>query len=1455
MARLLRLHFASIGHGHARLSPLTLDFRHLTSSLEPGSGIDSIVWLRNGGGKSSIINLFYSVLRPNRNEFLGSSAEGKARRIEDYVKRQDLSFVVSEWDVNPAHGPDALARRPTTIRLVGQVLAWKNQQLTDLNRVYFSIRAIPGVLELESLPILGLADSHCERFDEFRQWLRDTSHRHPETEISDTINQRKWRDNLESLGIDTELFRYQLQMNQREGAADELFRFGSAQDFIDFFLDLTLEREGAEQLAKNIEAQRDTLRKRPEYLLELEFITSIRVTLVSLVGAIELERDCRAKLEHALRRTAALIIGLDARAEQLDRRQKQVEDALGEAKAQVLRVRNERDKLSRWSRGLERRALELDLVDAKQALASTEANKQAIETQLRVTKAAQALREVHASEEAVAHWTRELHRSELELAPQRESVETEGTLLRAALARLRASREADAEACKRERGTRREQAKLAQEQVDHHTHELGRLQQELAGLDGQIRRYTQAREHLLKRGVLQPHEAAANAGERWQERCDALEQRGLELEEERQGIAERLGELNDRVQDLRTRKATRSTELRTLDNSLRQAIEQRDNLRANPRIVEVEETEEPNLETPELGRRLRQRAEFEHHQLLRSQVDGAEDRRAITAIDNDGLWPPKRDVELTIHALQDADIAAHSGLGYLAENVHADQWLDYIRSAPETFAGVVIIGDQMERVRERLPRLPRLHTTVRITRIQSLEFGTPADADDHVVVTPDPATYDRRAAAERKLELERDVGERARREAGHTADERAFIAVAEQLDRFLAAHGKGRLERLEQSVTAAQAELEHIDAELETHGHTREELEMRDSELRTERGRVDSSRLESQRHLHAVESFIESHERHISDVRDRREAALREQTDHERKREAESQRINSFNELADISRDREDEARAAARDHAREHDGVHHYRDEPAPEVLPDIESLRTRYEANLISYESALGVSLARYQLDENSKRLAKHKRQYEPLAKGLAAETIEATLRTSLNLERERSQAEDDLQQANMMIGEATSHRAAIERNLAETTKRREAPDLPPDVEIADARAARELSRRYDDEAEQQSEALRNHETAIQQHQSSLDTLTVELSEGKNAARELRTMVETIGLDLPVVEAVTPPLESGALRRDTDERKREFTTTHKRHGKARDDTRELMAMLRKHSGNSMFAQLDRRYKDRLAANDEELRESAEKLQKELDDRKTVLEHQLEQYDRDRKLLVQHLLRLTDEAERVLKRAQRASTLPEGLDAWSNRPYLRLRYTLPESEPDREARLGPVVDQILNSGALPSGPELVRRAIHELARPGGFDVSILKPDTILRPDPLPIAAMASFSRGQQLTAAILLYCTLVQLRAQNRGQGQDHRRKDGGLLLLDNPLGTCSTVALVKLQRRIAGQMNVQLIYTTGIEDREAISVMPNTIRLRNTHRDTRTGDHHITQDDGESVVEQARIVNTAAP
>ena len=59
------------------------------------------------------------------------------------------------------------------------------------------------------------------------------------------------------------------------------------------------------------------------------------------------------------------------------------------------------------------------------------------------------------------------------------------------------------------------------------------------------------------------------------------------------------------------------------------------------------------------------------------------------------------------------------------------------------------------------------------------------------------------------------------------------------------------------------------------------------------------------------------------------------------------------------------------------------------------------------------------------------------------------------------------------------------------------------------------------------------------------------------------------------------------------------------------------------------------------------------------------------------------------------------------------------------------------------------------------------------------------IVNLAPLSGGEQLTAAILLSCTLAQLRARSRGG-----RRSSSVLILDNPIGRASRVRFLELQR-----------------------------------------------------------------
>lgn len=60
---LAQFRLKSVGERSARFSDLTLDM-----TAPDGDGLsspsDSVIWLRNGGGKSSLLSLFYAVLLP-----------------------------------------------------------------------------------------------------------------------------------------------------------------------------------------------------------------------------------------------------------------------------------------------------------------------------------------------------------------------------------------------------------------------------------------------------------------------------------------------------------------------------------------------------------------------------------------------------------------------------------------------------------------------------------------------------------------------------------------------------------------------------------------------------------------------------------------------------------------------------------------------------------------------------------------------------------------------------------------------------------------------------------------------------------------------------------------------------------------------------------------------------------------------------------------------------------------------------------------------------------------------------------------------------------------------------------------------------------------------------------------------------------------------------------------------
>lgn len=233
-------------------------------------------------------------------------------------------------------------------------------------------------------------------------------------------------------------------------------------------------------------------------------------------------------------------------------------------------------------------------------------------------------------------------------------------------------------------------------------------------------------------------------------------------------------------------------------------------------------------------------------------------------------------------------------------------------------------------------------------------------------------------------------------------------------------------------------------------------------------------------------------------------------------------------------------------------------------------------------------------------------------------------------------------------------------------------------------------------------------------------------------------------------------------------------------------------------------------------------------------------LDDDLGNIERHRSGIVTRLSGMVGEALRTVRLAQRLSQLPEGLGDWSGQQFLRIRF---EELPDAALRheLGAVVDRTATGMAggkakdRRDGMSMLLRGVRA-AMPKGVRVEMLKPDAVLRTERLRVSAIKDvFSGGQQLTAAIVLYCTMAALRAHQRGQG---RRAHAGVLFLDNPIGRASAGYLLELQFGVAQALGVQLVCTTGLFDAGALSSFPLLVRLRND-ADLRAGRKYLSVDE----------------
>ncbi|OWA17991.1 hypothetical protein [Streptomyces sp. CS057] len=333
MYELSRVRLYSIGPAGARYADTVLDLRGVGAPVPSPAPAQAeffedepvgpprrpapagVLFLENGGGKSVLLKLIFSVMLPGHRNTLGGASSGVLRK---FLLADDCGHVALEWQ-HTLTGECVV---------VGKVSEWRGRQVSNDPRkfaeAWYSFRPGPG-LSLDSLPVAesaavgrpteGVSGARGRRrtMKGFRDALMDAGKFYAHLDVHWEEIHDRWNEHLGDLGLDPELFRYQREMNADEGEAAGLFAVKKDSDFTDLLLRAVTDTRDTDGLADLVSGFGNKLGRRAELTAERDFTAGSVDLLNRIVEATDTRSRTRDIHAGAERRTRTLARRLTAR--------------------------------------------------------------------------------------------------------------------------------------------------------------------------------------------------------------------------------------------------------------------------------------------------------------------------------------------------------------------------------------------------------------------------------------------------------------------------------------------------------------------------------------------------------------------------------------------------------------------------------------------------------------------------------------------------------------------------------------------------------------------------------------------------------------------------------------------------------------------------------------------------------------------------------------------------------------------------------------------------------------------------------------------------------------------------------------------------------------------------------------------------------------------------------------
>ncbi|MEU2564367.1 hypothetical protein ABZ626_34315 [Streptomyces longispororuber] len=1362
MYELSRVRLYSIGPAGARYADTVLDLRGVGDVVPDPAPAQAeffeeepvgpprrpapagVLFLENGGGKSVLLKLIFSVMLPGHRNTLGGASSGVLRK---FLLADDCGHVALEWQ-HTLTGECVV---------VGKVSEWRGRQVSNDPRkfaeAWYSFRPGPG-MSLDSLPVAestavrpaaeGASGAQGRRrtMKGFRDALTEAGKAYPHLEVHWEEIHDRWNEHLGDLGLDPELFRYQREMNADEGEAAGLFAVKKDSDFTDLLLRAVTDTRDTDGLADLVHGFGSKLGRRAELIAERDFTAGS----VDLLGRIVDAADTRARARDvhagAERRTRTLARRLSARATEERGRAADLAEQVTAAAHTVTEAEGARERSALISAELAYRHASLALTVAEKAAAAQRRELTDARTLHAAWQAAEAVLRHRAAGDRSARVAAAIREAERDAAPALAArAKAAADLVRALHtaagdAEAHANEEEERSAALQETGeTAHRDATAAATEAQRARSEAGHLRQRLAEVEQEtaeavragwlddsapdadparaalaasdaektaVAAWDTARESARAAAEHAREAAAAQAraeltAARAADAATAAEQAYDAERRTAEALArdERLGELLGLPGGPAPRAQGAVPPPRRAGTDSRDDTHQDPGTPADPEAGTPFTAEDLDRSADDLRTLLEDGVAAAERQLFELRTAAADDARILGALGDGGLLPPGPDVLATVEFLGEHGIPALPGWRYLAQAVDPADHARVLAARPELVDGVIITDpDTHARARETLAGaalLPR--STVAVGTAAALLAPAPGDEaaqdGDVFLVPPNPAMHDEHAADQERQAL------RAR--ATRRDDEIRALAQRLAKDRELAARlaswragcPAGRLDELATAARQARAFAEEAEAELAEARTARAEAD----EAASDAARVRDERQETaQRARRAADALAGLAFR----LRERAgwQTKLRELADEAVECEARAQacldRARAADEDRRAAQRAADDARRTARALRAERAEI-----AGAPEDVAldgdapktSLPALREAYRAASQLYEKVgVGADLraeqARAESDESA-ALAELDRLSNKV-RTRAAQLLEGTD----GADGPSRQAAAARAEAQVQLIESRAAAASEQLGRLRGEAERHAPqdgeahtELPEDLVPADAEHAQALLRTATGELAARTEALTQAKEA---HAALLRAhrATEDAAGGFDETAALLRDLLREHHDTDEQEQPEPyPGTLEEARQAAAEARRSLRGCAADLSAAETAVREASDVLVRHANSTRYEQVRTPARQQIRELPAAaLPEHAKRWADAFAPRLRVLTDELEQLERNRDSIVDRLRGLVESALATLRSAQRLSRLPEGLGEWSGQEFLRIRFEEPDQATLTE-RLGVVID------------------------------------------------------------------------------------------------------------------------------------------------------------------------------